>query len=135
MSRINKALVRRFVEEVVNRGNTQVLAELVAPDHVRHAPDGDLYGPEGVRILLAEWRARFPDLELAIRDLIAEEDKVVSRFVLRGTHRGPFLGLPATGRTVELLGIGVDRVSDGRLVESWVSLDGLALLRHPGSRP
>ena len=127
--------MRRFVEEVVNRGNTTVLAELVAPDHVRHAPDGGLYGPEGVRIHLAEWRAGFPDLDLAIKDLIAEEDKVVSRFVLRGTHRGPFLGVPATGRTVEVVSFGIDRVSDGQLVESWVSLDGLALLRHPGWRP
>ena len=127
--------MRRFVEEVVNRGNTQLLAELVAPDHVRHAPDGDLYGPEGVRILLAEWRAGFPDLELAIRDLIAEDDKVVSRFVLRGTHRGPFLGVPATGRRIDVAGMGVDRVSGGRLAESWVSLDGLELLRHLGRLP
>src|SRR3712207_5588524 len=64
MSRRNKALVRRFVDEVVNRGNKKLLAELVAADHVRHAPDGDLYGREGVRIDIAEWRAGIPDLTL-----------------------------------------------------------------------
>ena len=135
MSRINKALVRRFVEEVVNRGDLRLLADLVAPNHVRHAPDGDLYGPEGVRIDLADYRVAFPDLEVAIEDVIAEGDWVASRFVLRGTHRGPFLGVAPTGRAVELVGIGVDRVSGGRLTESWVSLDGLGLLRRLGRLP
>ena len=135
MSRINKALTRRFVEEVVNRGSTAVLAELVAPDHVRHAPDGDLYGPEGVRIDLAEWRAGFPDLEIAVADLIAEGDRVVSRFVLRGTHAAPFLGVPATGRAVEVAGVGIDRIDDGQLAESWLSFDGLGLLRQLGRMP
>ncbi|MDP9368757.1 MAG: ester cyclase [Chloroflexota bacterium] len=132
MSRSNKELVCHFLEEVVNRGNTKLLPELVALDHVRHAPDGDLYGPEGMRIELHEWRLGFPDLELAIEDLIEEGDRVVSRFVLRGTHRGVFLATPATGQRVEVVGIGVDRIQQGRLAESWVSFDGLGLLRQLG---
>ena len=132
MSRTNKALVRRFVEEAVNRGNKHVLAELVTTDHVRHAPDGDLYGPEGVRIDLAEWRAGFPDLKLILEDLIAEGDRVVSRFVLRGTHAGPFLGVAATGRTVAVAGIGIDRISRGRLAECWLVVDTTGLLQPTG---
>ncbi len=134
MSRRNKALVCQFLEEVVNCGNTKLLPELVAPGHVRHSPDGDLYGPEGIRIELQEWRTGFPDLVLAVEDLIAEGDRVVSRFVLRGTHRGAFLAVPATGQRVEVAGIGVDRVHEGRLAESWVSFDGLGLLRQLSDR-
>ena len=130
MSRTNKALVRRFVEEVVNQGNTTALADLVAADHVRHAPDGDLYGPEGVRIDLAEYRSGFPDLSVTVEDLVAEGDRVVSRFVLRGTHAGPFPGMAATGRAVAVVGIAVDRLANGRLAEGWVSFDGLGLLRQ-----
>ena len=129
----NEALVRRFLEEVVNHGNTKALAELVAADHVRHAADGDLYGPEGVRVDLAEWRAGFPDLRLAVQDVLAASDRVVSRFVLRGTHAGPFLGLAPTGRAVAVAGVAIDRVAGGRLAESWVGLDGLGLLHQLGA--
>ena len=135
MSGRHEALVRRFVEGVVNRGDAGLLAELVAPDHVRHAPDGDLYGPEGVRIDVASWRTGFPDLRLDIEDLLAAGDRVATRFVLRGTHAGPFLGAAPTGRSVAVAGMGIDRVAGGRLAESWVSLDGLGLLRQLGRLP
>jgi len=129
----NKALVRRFFEEAVDGGDTGLLAKLVASDHVRHASDGDLYGREGVRIDVAEWRAGFPDLNVTVEDLLAERDRVVCRFVLRGTHAGPFLGLAPTGRAVAVSGIGIDRIAGGRLAESWVALDGLGLLRQLGA--
>ena len=132
MSCRNKALVRRFLDEVVNGGDARLLADLVAVDHVRHAPDGDLYGTDGVRIDLAEWRTGFPDLNLALEDLLATRDRVVSRFVLRGTHAGPFLGLAPTGRTVAVTGVEIDRIVGGQIVESWVALDGLGLLRQIG---
>ena len=132
MSSRNAALVRRFLHEVVNRGDVRLLADLIAPDHVRHAPDGDLYGPEGVRIDLAEWRTGFPDLHLAVEDVLAARDRVVSRFVLRGSHAGPFLGLAPTGHSVAVAGVQIDRVGGDRLAESWVALDGLGLLRQLG---
>jgi predicted ester cyclase len=131
----NKAVVRRFVEAVVNRGDPRVLAELVAPDHVRHAPDGDLYGPEGVRIDVAEWRSGLPDLHLEVADQVAEADRVATRFVLRGTHLGPFLGLVPTGRPVAVAGVSVDRLAGGRLAEAWPCLDALGLLRQVRARP
>ncbi len=126
----NKALVRRFLEEVINGGNTALLAELATDDHVRHAPDGDLYGREGVRIDVAAWRAGFPDLRLVVEDLIAEGDRVAYRYWLYGTHGGPFLAVPAAGRAVAVAGFGVDRVVGGRLAESWVCFDAIGLLRQ-----
>jgi steroid delta-isomerase-like uncharacterized protein len=131
----NESVVRRLIEEVLNRGQTGPLAELVAADHVGHDPFGDHYGPEGLRIAVAEYRAAFPDLRVSVDDLVAEGDKVVHRFTLRGTHAGPFLGIPPTGRAVTAAGIAIDRLAGGKVVESWVSLDALNLLRQLGASP
>jgi len=131
----NEAVVRRLIEEVLNRGQTGLLAELVAADHVGHDPLGDHYGPEGMRIAVAEYRAAFPDLRVIVEDLVTAGDKVVHRFALRGTHAGPFLGIPATGRVVTAAGIAIDRLADGKLAESWTSLDALNLLRQLGASP
>ncbi len=127
----NKEVVRCFVEEVINCGDTRRIADLVTDNHIRHGLDGDFYGPEGVRIDLAEYWAGFPDLRVVVEDLIAEGDRVVSRFVLHGTHVNPFLGLAPTGHAVTVPGVAIDRIAGGRLAESWVNLDLFGLLRSP----
>jgi len=131
----NERVVRRLVEEVVNRGATDLLPQLVGPDHVGHDPLGDHYGPEGVRIGVAELRSAFPDLRVTIEDLLAAGDRVARRFTLRGTHRGPFMGFAATGRAVSAPGLAIDRLADGKLAESWVCVDALGLLRQLGAVP
>jgi steroid delta-isomerase-like uncharacterized protein len=131
----NETVVCRLIEEVLNGGQTDLLAELVAADHVGHDPLGDHYGPEGMRITVAEYRAAFPDLWVTVEDLVTEGDKVVHRFTLRGTHAGPFMGIPPTKRVVTAGGIVIDRLADGKVVESWVSLDALNLLRQLGAVP
>lgn len=135
MERDNERLVRRLVEEVINRGETDLLPALVAPDHIGHDPLGDHYGPEGMRIVIAELRAAFPDLRMTIEDVIATGDRVARRFTLQGTHHGPYLGLPATGRAVMATGIAIDRVVGGCLAESWVTIDALDFLRQVGLVP
>jgi steroid delta-isomerase-like uncharacterized protein len=129
----NETVIRRLIEEVHNRGRTDLLAELVAADHVGHDPLGDHYGREGLRIVVAEYRAAFPDLRVTVEDLVTDGNKVVHRFTLRGTHAGPFLGIPPTGRVVIAAGITIDRFTDGKVAESWVSLDALNLLRQLGA--
>jgi predicted ester cyclase len=129
----NEAVVRRLVEEVINRGQSALLAELIAADHVGHDPFGDHYGVEGARIVVAEYRTAFPDMLLTIEDLVAARDTVAWRFSLRGTHTGPFLGLRPTGRLVTAVGIVYGRLKEGRVVESWVSFDTLSLLRQTGA--
>jgi predicted ester cyclase len=126
----NKELVTRFIEDVFNGGNTRLLVEMIAPDHVSHLPSGDHYGPEGVRIDIAGFRAAFPDLRLTILDLVAEYDRVVFRFVANGTHEGPFMGISPTGVRVKVDGIGIDHIRDGKTFERWVQFDGLGLLRQ-----
>lgn len=129
----NKELVTRFVEDVFNGGNVRLLAEMVSPEHVSHLPNGDHYGPEGVRIDIAGFRAAFPDLRLTILDLVAECDRVVFRFVADGTHEGPFMGVAPTGKRIKVDGIVIDHVRDGQTCERWVQYDGLALLRQLGA--
>ena len=88
----NEAIVCQLIEEVLNGGQTDLLAELVAADHVGHDPLGDHYGREGLRIVVAEYRAAFPDLQLIVEDLVAEGDKVVTRIRVTGTHEADLPG-------------------------------------------
>lgn len=135
MAGAHEAIIRRLVEEVVNRGNTDLLTELVAADHVGHDQLGDRYGPEGVRIGVAEYRVAFPDLRVSIEDLFTHQDRAAWRFTLQGRHAGPFMGIPATGRPVRATGLRIDRFAGDRLIESWVGLDALGLLRQLGAIP
>jgi steroid delta-isomerase-like uncharacterized protein len=124
----NKEAVRRLTEEVLGRGELTIISELVAADYVGHFPVGDHYGPDGVRIEVAAYRAAFPDLAVTLDEILADGDKVVRRFTLRGTHLEPFLGVPASGRPVVLRGIAIDRLAGGRLVESWVQVEAIPWL-------
>jgi steroid delta-isomerase-like uncharacterized protein len=121
----NKEIVRRLMEEVLGQGNAKILPELVSDNYVGHFAIGDHYGPGGVRIDVAAYRTAFPDLTVTLDDLLADGDRVVRRFTLQGMHRRPFLGVPASYQPVALRGIAIDRLACGRLVESWVQIDGL----------
>ncbi len=97
---------------------------------------GTTTAPKGMRIAVAEYRAAFPDLRVTVDDLVTEGDKVVSSIHASRAHtRGPFLGIPPTGRAVTAAGVAIDRVANGKVAESWVSLDALNLLRQLGARP
>ena len=129
----NKALVRRFVEEVLGRGNFAALAELAAPDCVDHAaPARGLPALATIAGVVVEWHAAFPDFRVTIEDLLAEGDRVVVHATLRGTHRGDFFGLPPTGRPLAVGGLGRYRLAGGRIVERWCYLDVVALCAQLG---
>jgi steroid delta-isomerase-like uncharacterized protein len=130
----NTAVVRRLMEEVWGRGQLHLIAELVAVDYVGHFAIGDHYGPEGVRIDVAAHRTAFPDMTVTVDDLFAHGDKVVRRYTLRGTHRRPLLGVPANGVPVVLRAIAIDRLEQGRLLESWVQSDQPGTLSEPSDR-
>jgi steroid delta-isomerase-like uncharacterized protein len=135
MTSKDRELVTRFFEEAFNEGNAHVIRELVTPDHISHLPSGDHYGPEGVRIDISCFRAAFPDLHFEIEELIEAPERIVYRFTARGTHDGPFMGVPASGRRVEIQGIGIDRVSDGKTIERWLQYDSAGLLQQLGVLP
>jgi steroid delta-isomerase-like uncharacterized protein len=124
---LNKAVVRRLMNDVWGRGELQLIPGLVSDDYVGHFPTGDHYGPEGVRIDIAAYRTAFPDLSVIIDDLFVAGDRVVRRYTLRGTHVRPLLGMPPSGKSISLRAIAIDRLVDGRLLESWVQGETLPL--------
>lgn len=127
----NKAVYRRFIQEVFNEGRLDALDSLLSPNYVLHdPPPGAPPGPQAVAAVVAMFRAAFPDLTIEIEELVAEGDQVCARATTRGTHRGTIFGLAATGRTVMMTGLTMVRIVDGRLVESWVKNDVAGLVRQ-----
>jgi steroid delta-isomerase-like uncharacterized protein len=132
----NKAVVRRFYEEVMNQKNRAVLDQVFDLNVVDHfAPPGTPGGLEGARQTLGMFLSAFPDLHFTVEDLIAEGDKVVARATLSGTQQGTFMGIPATGKHVTIRGIEINRFEGGKSVEHWVEMDTLGLMQQLGVIP
>jgi steroid delta-isomerase-like uncharacterized protein len=127
----NKALARRYFEELFGLGELALAEELLAPDlRANGAPSS----PEELRRFVASLREAFPDWSNTIEQQVAEGDTVVTRVTSRGTHRGPWLGIPATGREVSRPGIFIFRVADGKIAEIWDCTDQLGFVRQLGAR-
>ncbi|HET7271135.1 MAG TPA: ester cyclase [Rubrobacter sp.] len=128
----NKALVKRFVEEFWNEGNTAAADELMAVDAEIHMPTGELVAPDGLKSFAITWREAFPDWHSTFEELVAEEDRVAERWTGRGTHRGGLQGIPPTGKRVETPGSVFYRIADGKIVEFRGQLDMLGLMHQLG---
>lgn len=131
----NKRIVRRYYEEVLNAGDVETLDKLAVADYVEHDPlPGQAAGREGltqrVRMLRSAFAPRF-----SIEDVVAEGDKVVVRWIHRGTHVGAFLGRPPTGKSFAMAGIDIHRLRDGRLAEHWHVVDLFGQLQQLGLIP
>ena len=132
----NKALVRRFYDEVFNNKNMAGVDAFVAPNVIDHSlPPGAPGEIEGVRQTITMFLTAFPDLNLTLEDIIAEGDKVVVRWTMRGTHQGASLGMPPTGKQFTLPGISLLRLDGGMAAETWVSYDQLVMLQQLGLAP
>jgi steroid delta-isomerase-like uncharacterized protein len=130
----NKAIYRRYIQQVFNEGRVDLLDELLAPSYVYHeAPPGTLPGADGIKQVVSMFRAAFPDLEITIDDQIAEGDKVCSRATTRGTHQGEIFGIPATGEVVTMTGMTIVRIVEGRITDSWVKNDVMGLMNQLGA--
>ncbi|MDT7816614.1 MAG: hypothetical protein QOJ42_6530 [Acidobacteriaceae bacterium] len=136
MSRDNATIVRRFVDEVITQGNIEAAAQYVWEDVIEQVPlPGQGRGLDGLKDILRAMRAGFPDIVFSIEEQVAERDKVASRFEWTGTHRGEFLGIPATGRTVRVWGMVIDRLEDGRIKDTRIIMDTFGLLGQLGVLP
>jgi steroid delta-isomerase-like uncharacterized protein len=138
MSEENKALVRRYFEEVWDKGNLDLIDELLTTNFVRHGPsgtEGEVRGLEGFKGLVTMYRTAFPDLQVPIEDLIAEGDRVVTRWTTRGTNQGELMGNAPTGNQASVTGIIIDRLSGGKIEEEWVDYDTLHLMQQIGAVP
>lgn len=127
-----KSVARQVLEEAFNKGNMQVIDELVARNYVGHDPTAPqpIKGPVGLKEMAAGYRAAFPDLKVTIMDQIVEGDWVATRWSAMGRHDGDLWGIGPTGKTATITGVSFERVVDGKLVESWESWDALGLLRQ-----
>ena len=134
----NKAVVRREMEELFNHtGNLDVADEIIDPNYASYEPtSGETRGIEEAKQFAATYREAFPDLENTIEDMVAEGDKVVVRFRARGTHQGETEAFgPPTGKRMEITGITIKRLSEGKIVEAWTNFDALGMMQQLGLIP
>ncbi|WP_396610615.1 ester cyclase [Haloferax sp. S1W] len=130
----NKEIARKLPEEAINEGNLDIIDELVADDYVGRNPavPEPYHGPDGVKEFVSMVRTAFPDLEYTVEDLIAEGDKVVRRDRATGTHDGEFMGVEPTGKEIEIQGVVIVRIEDGKFAESWSYANMMGLMQQLG---
>jgi len=142
----NRTIARHLYEDLWGRGDLSVIDLYVEGDYVRHEHVVDpgpppcvrvsnLWGPTAFQALVSAWRTGFPDASTSVEDQIAEGEKISTRWVSRGTHRGAWLGVAPTGRSVVVEGQSIDRIVGGHLVETWTQWDVLGLLQQLGAVP
>ena len=134
MSEDNKQVVRRWFEEVWNKGRAEAIDEMFAADGVAHGLEGgELRGPADFKVFHRRFRDAFPGVEVSVDDAIAEGDKVAALCTVRGRHQGDTLGFAATEQTVEFTGMTFVRVRDGQIVEAWNNFDFMAMFQQLGA--
>ena len=132
----NSALIRRWFEEVWNKGPEETVDAMCAQDVVGHGQaqhGADIHGPEHFKQFLRSFLRGFSDIHVEIQDTIEQDDKVMARWTATLTHSGTFLGLPSTGKHVSVNGMTVQRIVGGKIVEGWDNWDQLSLLVQLGA--
>jgi len=135
----NNAIAEKFFDSVWNKGDFSVLDTLVTPDAVDHSTVGGKSktekGSASFRAIVSMFRHSMQDIHLAIEQEVYAGDKVVHRWVLRGTDTGGLMGMPASGKVLTFSGTTIVRMSEGKIVERWASVDELGLLQQLGVIP
>ena len=131
----NKQVFRRLIEEGFSKGNLEVLNDVFAANFVEHQEGFVPPNAEGVKGAIVSLRVAAPDLKLTIEEIIASEDKTWARITGRGTHRGLFMGRPATGRSFSITVIDICRSENGKIVEHWGVADRLSMMAQLGLVP
>ena len=134
MSEANKALMKRWFEEVWNKGRSEAIEEMFAFDGLVHglADQHPMRGPQAFREFHTVFRGAFPNIEVVVEDMVAEGDKVAARCRVRGKHTGDHLGFAATDAPVDFTGIAIVRVKDGQIVEAWNNFDFMKMNKQLG---
>ena len=136
MSEENKALYRRFVDEIVNSKNLNAIDDLMTVDMIEHSPiPGQAPGREGMKNIMTMIMAAFPDMHSSIDLLVAEGDIVVGRMTTTGTHRGDFMGISPTGKQVKFTEIHIVRIANGKAIEHWGNSDDMGMMQQLGVIP
>lgn len=136
----NKATCRRFIQQILNEGHLSSIRDFVSPDSLHHDLDDNVptplgLSPERLADMVGLYRLAFPDLRVDIQDQIAERDQVVTRLRMQGTQKGALMGIGMTGKAVDINGVRIDRLAEGKITESWFHWDGLGMLQQIGALP
>ena len=133
----NRALIHRWFEEVWNKGRADAIDEMFADDGIAHGladeSGSPLRGPAAFREYHQKFRNAFPDVVVTVEDTIAEGDRVAARCTVRGKHAGDSLGFAATHRPMEITGISIVRVRDGKIIEGWNNFDFMRMMQQLGA--
>jgi steroid delta-isomerase-like uncharacterized protein len=132
----NKLTIKRF-NEFINTASEELAAELISPNATFYVPGRaePMRGPPGYLAVIGMMRGGFPDIQWTLEELIAEGDKIAARFIMRGTHQGPFLGVAPTGKKIEVQAMNFYRFSEGQIVDERGQPDLLGLLQQIGAVP
>ncbi len=129
----NKALGRRWVEEIWDKANLAAFDELLAPEFVcNYAPPDVPHGPEGYRQTVNLYHTASPDMHYMVDEMVAEGDKVAVRWTGSGTHKGDLMGIAPTGKQLTITGISILRIASGKIIEEWGEMDMLGALQQLG---
>jgi len=131
----NEAIIRRFFEEIWNKGELDQIDKFFASNYVAHGSTYPVHGPEGAKQVVIFYRTGFPNGHVTIEDIIAQGDKVVTRWTAQGTHTGEMRDIPPNGKQATVTGITIHRIASGKIVESWTSWDDLGELQQLGVVP
>jgi steroid delta-isomerase-like uncharacterized protein len=135
MSDDAKALVYRFYDEI-NAGNLGVIDEVIADDFVEHEEfPGISKDKAGVKQFFEMFRAAFPDMRMEAHEIVTEGDLLVARGTMSGTQQGEFMGMPPSGRRMEVTGFDMLRVRDGQVTEHWGIMDAMSMMQQLGAMP
>lgn len=136
MGKEQNVATQKKMGEAINKGNLQVLNEVFAANVKDHDPAPDQGpGPEGFIGFFTALRTAFPDLQIAVENMVADEDNVALAYTITGTHKGDFQGIPATGKKVKARGMQIAKFENGKIVERWGSSDELGILKQIGVAP
>ncbi len=129
----NKVLFRQYLEEIWDRQNIAMIDEFLAPHYKRHrSPTSAALTRDGQKQLLTQFRAAFPDIQISVEEIIAEENRIAVRSIMRGTHLGEFSGIAPTGNKIEVNLLDIFHIEDGKFVEQWGGPDMLSLYQQLG---
>ena len=132
MSQTNEETMRRLVDEVINNKCLEVIDDIIHPDYVYRTPGEELHGRQALRELFTAYQVALPDLHVYIDNLVCTDNKAVLLFTLTGTQENDFMGIPATGKQVNINGMTYSHFENGQIIEEWELLDQLTMFQQLG---
>ncbi len=132
MSHTNEETMRRLVEDIINNKHLSVIDEIIHPNYVYRTPGQELHGRQAIRDLFTAYHEALPDLYVKIDDMICSDNKAVLLFTLSGTHQNELMGIPATGKRVNINGMTCSHIVNGQIIEEWELLDQLTMFQQLG---